>query len=78
MTGTAFSVDRAEKSVRIDGEKAIEVAGSSRPSFTLRTDFHRAHNPAKQASGRVWSKANQTGVLDLPRFRGELRAWDSD
>ena len=32
------------------------------PSFTFRTDVHRVHIPAKHASGRLSSKANQTGA----------------
>src|SRR5580704_5844328 len=34
------------------------------PSFTLRTEVQRAHRPAKNASGRLSSKANQTGGLE--------------
>src|SRR5271169_5804013 len=30
------------------------------PSLTLRTDVHRVHRPAKNASGRLSSKANHT------------------
>ena len=31
------------------------------PSFSLRTEVHRAQIPAKKASGRLASNANQTG-----------------
>src|SRR5271165_4145858 len=31
------------------------------PSLTLRTDLQRVHMPAKKASGRLSSSANQTG-----------------
>jgi len=31
------------------------------PSLTLRTDLQRVHMPAKNASGRLSSRANQTG-----------------
>jgi hypothetical protein len=34
------------------------------PSFTLRTDVHRVQIPAKKASGRLSSSANQTGGLE--------------
>src|SRR5271165_161942 len=35
-----------------------------RPSLTLRTDVQRVQIPAKKASGRLSSKANQTGGRD--------------
>ncbi len=31
------------------------------PSLTFRTDVQRVQMPAKKASGRLWSSANQTG-----------------
>src|SRR5664279_1350201 len=41
------------------------------PSFTFRTEVQRVQMPAKKASGRVSSKANQTGGR-VPSFRASF------
>ena len=52
-------MDRAHL-VCIGRQKREEVIWSS-PSFTFRTEVQRVQKPAKNASGRVSSKANHTG-----------------